>query len=75
MRIKLVQCFFRMQKFRVRDMSTLSYPPLSRRGMYRGCCSRRDGAGTAVKTGSWAGRTHNDNIPASSVLEFIGPKQ
>jgi hypothetical protein len=28
-------------------------------GTYRGYCSRRDGARTSVKTGSWAGRTHS----------------
>jgi hypothetical protein len=36
----------------------LLYPARSRWGTYRGCYSRRDGARTSVKAGSWAGRTH-----------------
>jgi len=36
----------------------LLYPARSRWGTYHGCCSKRDGARTSVKTGSWAGRTH-----------------
>ena len=37
----------------------LLYPARSRWGTYRGYCSRRDGARTSVKTGSWEGRTHS----------------
>jgi len=37
----------------------LLYPARSHWGTYRGRCSRRDGARTSVKTGSWAGRTHS----------------
>jgi len=55
---KMLRCFLRMQKLREHDMSILLYPAPSRWGTYRACCSRRDGAGTAVKTDSWAGRTH-----------------
>ena len=36
----------------------LLYTVRSRWGTYRGCCSRRDGARTSVKTGSWTDRTH-----------------
>ena len=41
-------------------------------GTYRGCCSMGVGARTAVKTDSWACRTHTlAVIPTSNVLEFI----
>jgi hypothetical protein len=34
------------------------YPARSRWGTYYGCCSRRDGARTSVKPGSWTGHTY-----------------
>jgi hypothetical protein len=50
-------------------VSLVLYPGRSRWGTYHGCCSKRDGARTSGKTGSWAG------LPTSSVLEFIRHKQ
>jgi len=37
---------------------TVLYPGRSRCGTYYGCCSKRDGARTSVKTGCWTGLTH-----------------
>jgi len=37
---------------------TVLYPARYRWGTYHGCCSRRDGARTSVKMGSWASLTH-----------------
>ena len=39
-------------------LCNLLCPVQSRSGIYRGCCSRTNGAQTSVKTGSWAGHTH-----------------
>jgi len=36
----------------------LLYPARSGWGTYHGCCSKRDGVRTSVKTGSWTGHTH-----------------
>ena len=53
---KMTQCHTRMPLV-ITD--TLLYPARSQWGTYRGYCSRRDGARTSVKTGSWAGRKHS----------------
>jgi len=53
-------CLFEERKMMTgNNIKGMLYPTRSQWGTYRGCCSRRDGARTSVKTGSWAGCTHS----------------